>query len=528
MPSFISASVPSKIRSPALILPLLALVTFTSPAHAKPDPNSDDATLKSNSPNTSINRVNVDSAPSPIITKKDRLTEAANAQFYMGTLKMKAGDLDQAKTLLSSSIESFEKLKMTDTIQYNTALAALGNVVQQRGNYEQAQSYYDKALSSIASIEDRETRAMLNSVIYLNIGLLKSQIGNSNEALSYFKKAEKAAANASAAFNQNPLYLGKLHNNIALAYFNLSRYQLALEEFSRAQNYFGDEIKDTYEQAMILNNLAMVYDALGDSPKAITYFEKVLAMPVINDHQIDTANILTNLSLSHMNLGQDDKAEPYLNKALAIMKDIAPNHPQVVTIYNYLGSIYINREDWQAALDSLQASERLSKVAYGRHYFTGVVDKANIAAAYMGLNDYDRAEQYLKEALTLSQQPDYIEDSNTAMLYSMLAIIDQSNDKPDEALKYYQEALRVNQKFFGEHHQLVASSYNDIAIFYYNQDDLPQSLAYLKKAEASISKAKTVDPFYLASIYEGFQNVYEALGDKAMAKRYADKLAKLN
>lgn len=528
MPNFISASVPSKIRSPALILPLLALVTFISPTHAKPDPSSDGATLKSNSPITSINRVNIDSAPSPIITTQDRLAEVANAQFYMGTLKMKAGDLDQAKTLLSSSIESFEKLKMTDTIQYNTALAALGNVTQQMGDYEQVQSYYDKALSSIASVEDRETRAMLNSVIYLNIGMLKSQIGNSNEALNYFKKAEKAAANASAAFNQNPLYLGKLHNNIALAYFNLSRYQLALEEFLRAQNYFGDEIKDTYEQAMILNNLALVYDALGDSPKAIAYFEEVLAMPVINDHQIDQANILTNLSLSHINLGQDDKAEPYLNKALAIMKDIDPNHPQVVTIYNYLGSIYINREDWQAALESLQASEKLSKEVYGRHYFTGVVDKTNIASALLRMDDYEGAERYLMEALALSQQPDYVEDSNIASLYSLLAFINQTNDKPTEALKYYQEALRVNKKFFGEHHQLVASSYDDIARFYYYQDDLPQALGYFKKAEASISKAKTVDPYYLNSIYSGLQSVYEDMGDKTLAKRYTDKLAKLD
>lgn len=527
---FIFATAPVKTITPALIFPLLAIFTLTSPAQAKADLNSSGSTFNytAKPSNTSSNRVNIDSAPTPIITKKDRLEEEANKQFYIGTIKMKAGDLDQAKSLLSGSIASFEKLKMTNSVQYNLALAGLGNVVQQLGDYEQAQSYFDKALTTIATVEDPETKAMLYSAIYINIGLLNSQLGNNNEALTYFKKAEKAATNANAAFNQNPLYLGKLHNNIAQAYFNLSRYQLALEEFLLAQKYFGDEIKDSYEQALILNNLAMVYDALGDSPKAITYFEKVLSMPVINGHKIDKANMLTNLSLSHINLGQDDKAEPYLNEALAIMKKIDPEHPQVVTIYNYLGSIYLNRGDWQAALDSLQTSERLSKKAYGDHYFTGVVDKTNIAAAYMGLNDYDRAEQYLNEAFRLSQQADYTEDSNTALLYSMLGSLSIHNNDYDQALKYYQEALRINQKFFGEYNQLVASSYEDVATVYYIQDDLKQALAYLKKAEASISKAKTVDPFYLASIYDSLQTIYDELDETVMAQRYANKLAKLD
>lgn len=448
--------------------------------------------------------------------------------FYMGSMDLKSGNLDSAESQFLRAVKLFEQQNRQDTQEYSLSLIGLGNVAKQRGKYELAQSYFDKALLANKSIKDSETQAMLYSAVYINIGLLNSSLGNNNKALSYYKKAEKAAVHASEAYRQNPNYSGKLHNNMGLAYFNLSRYHLALEQFLLSQKLFGDEINDSFEQAMLLNNIAMVYDALGDSEKAMSYLNKALAMPILDDFLLDKANILTNLSFSHSNLGNDEQAESYLKQALAIMKDIDPKHPQVATIYNYLGNIYLNREDWQAALESLQASEKLSKEVYGRHYFTGVVDKTNIASALLGMDDDEGAERYLMEALTLSQQPDYVEDSNIASLYSLLAFINQTNDKPTEALKYYQEALRVNKKFFGEHHQLVASSYDDIARFYYHQDDLPQALGYFKKAEASISKAKTVDPYYLNSIYSGLQSVYEDMGDKTLAKRYTDKLAALD
>lgn len=448
--------------------------------------------------------------------------------FYLGSMSLKDGDLDSAESRFLQTIKLLEQQNQQDQQEYSLSLTGLGNVAQQRGKYELASSYFDKALLAIKSIKDSETQAMLYSAIYINIGLLNSRLGNNDTALSYYKKAEKAAANAPEAYRQNPAFLGKLHNNIGLAYFNLSRYQLALAEFLQAQKLFGDDIQGSFEQAMLYNNIAMIYDALGDSATAISYFKKAIAMPVLDDFLLDKANMLTNLSLSHSNLGQNEQAEAYLNQALTIMMDIDPKHPQVATIYNYLGNIYLTREDWQAALNSLKASEKLSKEVYGSHYFTGVIDKTNIASALLAMDDHEGAEQYLQEALALSQQPDYVEDSNTAMLYSLLAVNNQTNDNPEAALKYYQQALRINKKFFGEHHQLVASAYDDLGRFYYSQDDMTQALSYFKKAEASINQAKTVDPFYLTSIYNGLQAVYKDMGDKNMAKRYAEKLAKLN
>lgn len=84
----------------------------------------------------------------------DRIPEAASEQASTRTnlalVKIKLGRMEEAKELLSDAIARYEKLEGESTdAHYSAALAGMGEVCFQEGDYRQALSYYEKAADEV-------------------------------------------------------------------------------------------------------------------------------------------------------------------------------------------------------------------------------------------------------------------------------------------------------------------------------------------------------------------------------------------
>ena len=54
--------------------------------------------------------------------------------------------------------------------------------------------------------------------------------------------------------------------------------------------------------------------------------------------------------------------------------------------------------------------------------------------------------------------------------------------KFEKAEPLYQKSLAIYEKLLGEEHPNTATSYNNLAHFYYNTDDIKRAYDYMKKA----------------------------------------------
>ena len=79
-----------------------------------------------------------------------------------------------------------------------------------------------------------------------------------------------------------------------------------------------------------LNNLGGAWDALGDSKKAIDYYEQALSIDkeVYGERHPAVARDLNNLGLAWNNLGDSKKAIKYIQQAYKIFQEIyGDEHP---------------------------------------------------------------------------------------------------------------------------------------------------------------------------------------------------------
>jgi len=126
-------------------------------------------------------------------------------------------------------------------------------------------------------------------------------------------------------------------NDLALLYQAMGNYAKAEPLFKEAlviqQTALGPEHPTT---ATILNNLALLYQAMGNHAKAEPLLEEALAIrqKVLGREHPDTAASLNNLALLYYATGKYAQAEPLYQQTLEISKKVlGPEHPTTATMY---------------------------------------------------------------------------------------------------------------------------------------------------------------------------------------------------
>ena len=100
--------------------------------------------------------------------------------------------------------------------------------------------------------------------------------------------------------------------------------------------------KDHPYTAATYNNIALVYDDMGDYDKALEYYGKALEIvesKLGKDHPY-TATTYNNIAGVHYAKGDYDKALEYYGKALRILLNTIKNHPNTISCFQNLALCY--------------------------------------------------------------------------------------------------------------------------------------------------------------------------------------------
>jgi len=172
-------------------------------------------------------------------------------------------DRESFSDMLEAVVEvDSELLEKIETIFQNYAELELdeiykniGNSYYQKGEYEKALEYYQKAIN----INPKHTSA------HYNIGIIYQNRNEDDKALEYYQKA----------ININPKYVDA-YNNIGIIYQNRNEDDKALEYYQKAIN-----INPKY--ALAHNNMAIIYDERNEDDKALEYFQKSIRITLEGD-----------------------------------------------------------------------------------------------------------------------------------------------------------------------------------------------------------------------------------------------------
>ena len=209
------------------------------------------------------------------------------------------------------------------------ALNSQGISYHMRGNYSEANDYYQKALRLNEEINNLTGISSTLS----NIGLSYREQGDYYSAI---RNLNKSLVIAEELGDKNGIK--KTLNNIGLIYLDLNNNKTALDYLKRSMITHGakeEEIKNL--GAMV--NIGVIYNKKGEYQAALKSFEKALKVYKKVGDKRGMSACLNNIGRAHLHLKNTTTAINQLNQSLNLSQEIADKNGTSLTMF-YLANIY--------------------------------------------------------------------------------------------------------------------------------------------------------------------------------------------
>ncbi|CAF1080887.1 unnamed protein product [Didymodactylos carnosus] len=204
-------------------------------------------------------------------------------------------------------------MELVDTLrkQYideECTLLNLANVLVAVGKYNQAQNYH-KIMYDNLSVTDNQKIQMNNC-----LGILSYEIGEFDNAIMYFQKAEEIINSKQELFNHCQ---ATICMNKQATYSALNNYTFAQEYFHKLTNIILTGLSaNKHLMVKIYNNIGLSYHINNELDEALKNYARALVSD--NPHSLDRSAVYNNIAGAHYIKKNYDKAKSYYTRAISI------------------------------------------------------------------------------------------------------------------------------------------------------------------------------------------------------------------
>ncbi|CAF0763082.1 unnamed protein product [Adineta steineri] len=267
----------------------------------------------------------------------------------------------------------------------------LGLLLINIGQFIKAQEIYEVLLHQATNENDK-------AKLYHQLGRIKRNQGEYQEALSYY---EKARAIRQQSLNSN-------HPDLAMSYNSIGDYPKALISLEKALAIQQQSLPSNHPHlGMSYNNIGNLYHNMGDYPKALRSLEKALAIQQqsLPSNHPDLGVSYNNIGLVYKNMGDYPRALSYYEKDLAIgQQSLASNHPDLAVSYNDIGLVYYSMRDFPKALLSHEKALAIRQQSLPSSHPDLSHSYNNIGLVNENMGNYVEAHLCYERAVQIEQQ----------------------------------------------------------------------------------------------------------------------------
>ncbi len=202
--------------------------------------------------------------------------------------------------------------------------------------------------------------------------------------------------------------------NLGLANVDLGESRRAIEFFEQRLT-IAREIGDRRGEGNVLGNLGLAYADLGETRRAIKFYEQSLAIAREIGDQRGAGNVLRNLGIAYRQLGEPRRAIDFYNQHLAIAHEIAGRQGEGTALSN-LGTAHRQVGETRRAIDF-----------YEQHLVIAseIGDRRGEASAHwnlsLALEKHHNRAQAIAHGEAALKIFEALEDPNAAMVRAQLA-----------------------------------------------------------------------------------------------------------
>ena len=154
------------------------------------------------------------------------------------------------------------------------------------------------------------------------------------------------------------------------------------KDYKKALSCFFAALSQNLEDSNNYYNIAITYEALGETELARVFYEQSLQLNPSN------TRTLNNLAVMSKNTGDIQKYIQYLDKALE-------TNPDDAEAYSQFGEYYRGKKDYITAENYYQKAAKLDPNFFYNYY--------NLAVLYLETNEKQKAKECLEKCLNIKK-----------------------------------------------------------------------------------------------------------------------------
>ena len=278
-----------------------------------------------------------------------------------------------------------------------------------------------------------------------------------------------------------------------------------------------------------LEKLGRCQSRLRKYEDAVSRLEKALRLA--RKHLGEKAPSLLSLyeALGSLYLERRDyvRAERYLRKAFAISPSASDDPAALARLFNDLGVVAARMGRVDSSLASFGKALRLARQAPDEAGEQVIVALNGMANMYRAKGQHEKALTLFREALDLEEARNGTASARAGAILGNMALVHMETGDFDLALAYFRRALAVKLKADGEISFPVANTYNAMGVCYKRKEDYVRAQECFGKALRIASKLLPERHPYIAMLYLNLGIIHGIQGDLDRSRELLEKALKL-
>jgi len=384
---------------------------------------------------------------------EEYLKHSANLQIYFGEVNRLWGNYTEA-------LEYYYKAKELAKQENNFSVLGLAYVYESIIHSSKGESISDDIINESLNVFTSDDSNGL-ALAYNTKGIFLLFKEHIYESLEYFEKSLKHYEKTGDLIGQ-----AKVLHNLGYAYSILGNFEHSLDTYKRS--VVQTELTGKYPHPMTYNNIAIIYNYMGDFLEAKKYAEKSLEISKKLQYKREQAYSYWTLGMLYANMESFQKSEEYFNMSANIGLEIGDRQTQANGLSG-LSELERLKGKTKRALELIDEAIRRRDLPFDDHGIMELLIQKILIC--IDLKDYKTTKDYLENtALNKLEKLNY--KYYLTLYYFYLSVV------------YEEENFEKAKSYMDKTYNLVKE--NNYYIFLSQQKYIPK---YLKEK----FEGKTID-----------------------------------
>ncbi|MEM7588334.1 MAG: tetratricopeptide repeat protein, partial [Acidobacteriota bacterium] len=251
----------------------------------------------------------------------------------------------------------------------------------------------------------------------------------------------------------------------------------------RIAQSFDHSPADLPVQAALLGAIGRAYQALSRFDDAAPMLDRAVKLQRAADNPAGSSEALLQLAEVEHQRSDNERAELLAHEALSGLAELqAGAAPLQARAHRILGAAATQRGDLDAAERWLSAALAAHQELFGGSSEAVGRDQSALAALAFERRDSAAAETHASAAVEAFQSALGPDHPQVLSALTSLTVALQNQAKLDRVIATYQDLLRRQRRVFGDQHETVAITLNDLGTTYYDLEDFQAAEGELRSS----------------------------------------------